>query len=90
VQPSVASPPGSPVSINAEMVALVDHAGHALWNAEKIAPKTTAEWADVEHHAIQLAAAGTLVSVAGTGVHNREWVQSAGWQKYGCLDARDE
>jgi cytochrome c556 len=72
----------SPVSINAEMVALVDHAGHELWNTEKAVPKTDADWANVEHHAIQLAAAGTLVSVAGTGIRDREWVQSAGWQKW--------
>jgi hypothetical protein len=72
----------SPVSINAEMVALVDHAGHELWNVEKIAPRTDADWANVEHHAIQLAAAGTLISAAGTGVNDRDWVQSPGWQKW--------
>jgi hypothetical protein len=38
-QPAAAPPPPSapvvmsPVSINAEMVSIVDHAGHELWNA---------------------------------------------------------
>ena len=80
--PTAKATPESPVSINAEMVALVDHAGHELWNTEKATPKTDADWANVEHHATQLAAAGTLVSVAGTGVRDREWVQSAGWKKW--------
>jgi cytochrome c' len=80
--PTAAATPESPVSINAEMVALVDHAGHELWSAEKTAPKTEADWANLEHHAVQLAASGALVSVAGTGARDREWVQSANWQKW--------
>jgi len=79
-----AAAPESPVSINAEMVALVDHAGHALWDVEREgqAPKTDAAWSDIEHHAIQLAAAGSLLRLAGTGVNDRDWVQSPGWQKW--------
>ena len=44
------------VSINAIMVALVDHAGHNLWAVEGAgkAPKTDADWAGVEEHAIQI------------------------------------
>lgn len=83
--PATAAPPAapsSPVSINAEMVALVDHAGHELWDVEKADPKAKIDWANVEHHAIQLAAAGTLVRSAGTGVNDREWVASASWQKW--------
>lgn len=71
-----------PVSINAQMVALVDHAGHELWDVEKTPPKTDAAWANVEHHAIQLVSAGTVVGIAGTGVNDRDWVQSPGWQKW--------
>jgi len=76
--------PRPPVSINAEMVALVDHAGHALWDVEKEgnAPKTDTDWADVEHHATQLAAAGSLVALGGTGVNDLVWIQSPGWQKW--------
>jgi cytochrome c556 len=74
----------SPVSINAEMVTIVDHAGHQLWDVERPgnAPKTDAAWANLEEHATQLAAAGALVSLAGTGINDVVWTGSAGWQKW--------
>ena len=74
----------SPVSINAEMVTFVDHAAHQLWEVERQgkAPKTDADWANVAEHATQIAAAGALVSVAGTGVQDIVWVGSPGWQKW--------
>jgi cytochrome c556 len=83
--PAAAAPPlRSPVSINAEMVTIVDHAGHQLWDVERSgnAPKTDAAWANLEEHATQLAAAGALVSLAGTGVNDIVWTDSAGWQKW--------
>ena len=79
---TAAAAPESPVSVNAEMVAVVDHAGHELWRAETATPKTETDWANIEHHAIQVAAAGTLIRVAGSGVNDREWTQSADWQKW--------
>lgn len=71
------------VSINAVMVGLVDHAGHELWNVEKegAAPKTEADWATVQEHAVQLAAAGPAISVGGTGPSDNIWVQSPDWRK---------
>jgi cytochrome c556 len=85
-QPTQAVPPPlrSPVSINAEMVTIVDHAGHQLWDVERPgnAPKTDAAWANLEEHATQIAAAGALVSLAGTGVNDIVWTGSAGWQKW--------
>lgn len=79
-----AAPVTSPVSINASMVSIVDHAGHQLWNAEREghAPKTKAEWEILAEHATQLAAAGALVSVPGTGIQDRTWVATPGWQKW--------
>ena len=73
-----------PVSINAEMVALVDHAGHALWDVEQAgkAPKTDAAWANVEEHATQIAAAGSLIALGGTGVNDLVWIEAPGWQKW--------
>jgi cytochrome c556 len=82
---SAAVPPlRSPVSINAEMVTIVDHAGHQLWNVERPgnAPKTDVAWANLEEHATQLAAAGALVSLAGTGINDVVWTDSAGWKKW--------
>jgi hypothetical protein len=84
-QPTVSPQPSvmSPVSINAEMVAIVDHAGHQLWAVEQEgkAPKTDADWANVTEHATQLAAGGALIRVAGTGINDVGWVASPGWQK---------
>jgi len=74
----------SPVSINAEMVSVIDHAGHELWSVEQKgkAPKTDADWENLAEHATQLAAAGALVRVAGTGVNDTMWVASPDWQKW--------
>ena len=86
VQQAGAQAPGIPpvVSVNALMVALVDHASHELWNIEKEgrAPKTDAEWGEVEHHATQLAGAGTLIALGGTGKADPGWAQLPDWKKY--------
>jgi hypothetical protein len=74
----------SPVSINAEMVRIVDHASHQLWNAEKsdMAPKTDADWENIVEHATQVAAAGALIRLEGTGPNDRTFVQQPDWQKF--------
>jgi cytochrome c556 len=74
----------SPVSINAEMVRIVDHAGHQLWNAEKpdMTPKTDADWENIVEHATQIAAAGALIRLEGTGPNDRTFVQQPEWQKF--------
>ena len=79
-QPSVTSP----VSINASMVSIVDHAGHELWNVEREGnkPKTKEDWEVLAEHATQLAAAGALVRIPGTGVQDMTWVASPDWQKW--------
>jgi hypothetical protein len=76
----------SPVSINAEMVRVVDHAAHQLWNAERegMAPKTDADWENIVEHATQIAAAGALIRLEGTGPNDRTFVQQADWQKFGA------
>jgi hypothetical protein len=85
-QPAAAALPAvtSPVSINASMVSIVDHAGHQLWNVEQEGnkPKTRAHWENLAEHATQLAAAGALVRVPGTGVQDMTWVATPGWQKW--------
>jgi hypothetical protein len=77
-------PVQSPVSINAEMVRVVDHAAHQSWNAEKegIAPKTDADWENIVEHATQIAAAGALIRLEGTGPNDRTFVQQPEWQKF--------
>jgi len=87
--PEQAPPPSAPasvvlpaVSINAVMVSWIDHSGHELWDTEKpgMAPQNDADWRRLERHAIQLAAAGTLISLGGTGEYDNEWSQRPGWK----------
>jgi len=77
----------APVSINALMVGMVDHGAHALWDVEitgrkGIGPKNDKEWREIEHHAIQLAGAGALISSGGTGPLDAEWSKSPDWKKF--------
>jgi hypothetical protein len=84
--PGPSSTVQSSVSINAEMVRVVDHAAHQLWNAERegMAPKTDADWENIVEHATQIAAAGALIRLEGTGPNDRTFVQQADWQKFGA------
>ena len=72
------------VSINAVMVDLVDHASHEIWDAavEKTAPKNDRDWAELEHHATQLAVSGNLIMLGGTGKADTGWVQQIPWKNY--------
>ena len=65
------------------MVAMIDNAGHVLWDAEKegFAPKNEADWVELEDHAIQLAAAGTLIQLGGTGPADMGWIRQSGWNE---------
>lgn len=77
--------PVSPgVSINAMMVAIVDHAAHMLWNAEieEQAPQTDDDWREIGDHAIQIAAAGTAISIGGTGQADPGWVVLPDWKPF--------
>jgi hypothetical protein len=71
-----------PISINAVMVSQVDHASHSIWDAGKegAAPKTEQDWEEIEHHAMQLASAATLVSLGGTGQADAGWVVKPDWK----------
>jgi Cytochrome C' len=72
------------VSINATMVALIDHAAHGLWDVEREgnAPKNDAAWEEVQEDATQLALAGTLIQLGGTGVSDAGWAAKANWKKH--------
>lgn len=80
--PAVASPaaPTLPVSINATMVALVDHASEPLWVDAYVAPTTDERWAEAEYNAYQLAVAGKLIQLAGTGPNDANWVTDEKWK----------
>lgn len=69
-------------SINALMVALVDDAAHVIWETASVETLTTRDWQIAEQHAIQLVAAGTLISLGGTGVADPGWVMTPAWQEW--------
>ena len=83
--PAAAPAPITPkASINAMMVAFVDHASHNLWNVERegMAPKTDADWAVIEEHAVQLVAAGPAITAGGTGSKDTGWAASPTWRAH--------
>jgi hypothetical protein len=69
-------------SINAVMVALVDHAAHEIWEAASAQRMTGRDWQTVEQHAIQLVAAGALISLEGTGSQDKTWVATPAWRDF--------
>lgn len=68
-----------PVSLNAVMVALVDHASEPLWLDAYEPPTTEAGWRAAEHHAYQMAVGGKLIQLAGTGPNDAGWVADLNW-----------
>jgi hypothetical protein len=90
--PAAAAPPATPeiavaarppitlpVSLNAVMVALVDHASEPLWLDAYEPPTTEAGWRDAEHHAYQMAVGGKLIQLAGTGPNDADWIADPEW-----------
>jgi hypothetical protein len=70
-----------PVSINATMVALVDHASEPLWLDAYEPPTTEMRWLEAEYNAYQMAVGGKLIQLAGTGPNDADWVQDSEWIK---------
>lgn len=68
-----------PVSLNAVMVALVDHASEPLWLDAYEPPSTDEGWRLAEHHAYQMAVGGKLIQLAGTGPNDAAWVTDPDW-----------
>src|SRR5690606_15551222 len=63
-----------PVSIKALMVSLIDPAAHYLWDiSTRGDPQEDAQWEAVAHVATQLAAAGPLIRLGGTGEDDPAW-----------------
>lgn len=68
-----------PISLNAVMVSLVDHASEPLWLDAYEPPTTDAGWREAEHHAYQMAIGGKLIQLAGTGPNDAVWVADPKW-----------
>jgi hypothetical protein len=69
-------------SINAIMVAVVDWAAHEVWEAGYAETMTGRNWLTAKQYATQLLAAGTLVSLGGTGRVDETWVTNPEWQRW--------
>jgi len=69
-------------SINAIMVAVVDWSAHEVWEAGYAETMTGRNWLTVKQYATQLLAAGTLVSLGGTGRADKDWVTNPEWQRW--------
>ena len=71
-----------PISLNAVMVALVDHSARPIWSAADKTPKTAADWGEIEYHAWQIMIAGTVINIPGTGPADAGWVVQPEWQVF--------
>lgn len=72
-----------PISINSVMVSLVDQAAHEIWDGgNQDRDLTDREWLLIEQHALQLAAAGSVISLGGTGPADHGWMLSPAWQDW--------
>ena len=81
--PAAAPHVAVPISVNALMVALVDQASHEIWDGGNQARDLTdREWLLIEQHSLQLAGAGSLISLGGTGPADRGWALSPAWQDW--------
>jgi hypothetical protein len=68
-----------PVSLNAAMVALVDHAAEPLWLDASEPPTTDMGWLEAEYNDYQMAIGGKLIQLAGTGPNDEAWVADKDW-----------
>lgn len=70
-----------PVSINAAMVAMVDHSADyifAVGNGDL--PKTDADWLQVQNSAHEMMLAGSVIQIPGTGQFDEQWVNTPEWK----------
>jgi len=84
VKPEAAATPAAPtlpVSINATMVALVDHASEPLWVAAYKPPKDDAGWKETQYNAYQVAVTGKLIQLVGTGPEDAKWAANPSWKQ---------
>lgn len=71
-----------PISINAAMVALTDHSADYLFapgNGDM--PRDDHDWDLVRSSAYDMALAGTVLQIEGTGAEDAAWVANPEWKK---------
>lgn len=82
--PTVAVPFVPEVSINEVMVGQMDHAARFIFDLgtnpdQQLLANT---WIEVEHHAIQLAAATSALTMGGSGGNDATWVAQPDWRAH--------
>ena len=71
------------VPINAVMVALIDFAADGVWRpAASEMALNDQQWLLAEQDAINLIASTSLITMAGTGAHDAEWVGDPDWRRW--------
>ena len=71
-----------PVSLNDVMVSLVNHSADPIWVAAWNPPESEKEWRELERRAYQIEIAGKLLSIPGTGPHDKDWAADPAWQVF--------
>lgn len=79
-----------PVSLNAIMVGMIDHASDPLFavgNATRTdhpdnAPKSDDDWRQVEYHAYQMIVSGRIIQLPGTGPMDKQWTSDPRWKPF--------
>ncbi len=71
-----------PVSLNAVMVSLVDHASEPLWLDAYDPPSTQVRWREAEYNAYQMAVSGKLIQLPGAGPNDADWVSDPEWKTF--------
>jgi hypothetical protein len=70
------------ISMNALMVAAVDHSAHVIWEGETESSLSDHDWQVLEQHALMLIGTGTLMSLPGNGPSDQKWVADPEWQAW--------
>lgn len=72
-----------PISINAVMVALVDFAADGVWRpGASETPLSDRQWLFAEQDAINLIASASLITMAGNGANDAQWVAEDDWRRW--------
>jgi hypothetical protein len=80
--PGAAKSLASPLSILEVMRASIEIPADGLWADQGADKMSEDDWLLADQDAVQLIGATTLVSRAGTGKHDHEWVAKADWQAW--------
>jgi hypothetical protein len=72
-----------PLPINAMMVSLVDFAADGIWRpAAQDLPLSEEQWLMVEQDAVNLVVSTVLMTTAGTGANDAEFVADTDWRRW--------